>query len=302
MAGLNPGTSGVFVDCTLGGGGHAHALLSSTGAGVQLVGLDQDSDALRAAAIKLAPFQGRFTLIRANFARLGAVLEELSLKAVDGFLFDLGVSSYQLDSPRRGFGYMHHAPLDMRMDQEGPVTAGDLIRDLPEKELAAIIRRYGEERWAARIANFIVRARAKRPIVTTTDLVDIIKQAIPAPARREGPHPARRTFQALRIAVNNELEILAGALGDAVEWLRPGGRICVITFHSLEDRIVKDTLRELANPCQCPPSFPVCNCGLKPKLAWVGKGVIRPTKREIAENPRSRSAKLRVAEKMACSK
>lgn len=298
LAGLNPGTEGVFVDCTVGGGGHARALLSVTGPGVRLVGLDRDPDALDAAARQLAPFKGRYTLVRSNFARLAGVLAELGLDAVDGFLFDLGVSSYQLDNPARGFGYMHDAPLDMRMDPGGRVTARDLVNNLPERELAGIIRRYGEERWASRIAAFIARARQSRAIDTTAELVQIIKQAVPAGARREGPHPAKRTFQALRIAVNDELGILEGSLRDAVALLKPGGRICVITFHSLEDRIVKETFRELANPCKCPPGFPVCACGQKPVVRLVNSRPVTPTEQELAENPRARSAKLRVAEKI----
>jgi 16S rRNA (cytosine1402-N4)-methyltransferase len=298
LSGLNPGVAGVFVDCTVGGGGHAHALLSSTGPGVRVVGLDQDPDALRAAAEKLAPFQGRYTLVRSNFARLARVLAELDLDAVDGFLFDLGVSSYQLDNPARGFSYMHDAPLDMRMDSGGLVTARDLVNNLPERELADIIRRYGEERWASRIASFIARARKNRKINPTAELVEIIKQAVPASVRREGPHPAKRTFQALRIAVNNELGILADSFRDAVALLKPGGRICVITFHSLEDRIAKETFRELANPCKCPPKFPVCTCGQKPVIRLVNSRPITPTEQELAENPRARSAKLRVVEKI----
>lgn len=303
LEGLNPGVEGVFVDCTVGGGGHAGLLLENTPPAVKLVGLDRDPEALRAAESNLAPFKGRFTLVRSNFAGLSWVLDELHIQQVDGFLFDLGVSSYQLDNPARGFSYTHDAPLDMRMDPGARVTARELVNELPEKELADIIRRYGEERWAARIASFIVKARELRPVNTTTELVEIIKSAIPARARRDGPHPAKRTFQALRIAVNRELEILPGAIRDAVNRLKPGGRICVISFHSLEDRIVKETLSELANPCRCPPKLPVCSCGRKPEVRLVTRRPVVPGKAEVAENPRARSARLRVAEKTKpCSK
>ncbi|AGL02989.1 16S rRNA (cytosine(1402)-N(4))-methyltransferase RsmH [Desulfoscipio gibsoniae] len=298
LTGLNPGAAGVFVDCTVGGGGHACALLKSTGSGVHLVGLDQDADALAAAGEKLSPFTGRYILVRSNFKEIPRVLEELGLDTVDGFLFDLGVSSYQLDNPGRGFSYMHDAPLDMRMDTAGPVTARDLVNELSEQELASIIKRYGEERWASKIAAYIIKSRKHNEISTTGDLVEIIKKAIPARARREGPHPAKRTFQALRIAVNNELDILTGALQAAVERLKPGGRLCVITFHSLEDRIAKETFKELAQPCKCPPQFPVCVCGQKPQIKLVTRRPITPSSEELNENPRARSAKLRVVEKI----
>lgn len=296
LDGLNPGAEGIFVDCTVGGGGHARLLLENTAPGVKLVGLDRDPAALRAAAENLAPFSERFTLARSNFAELAGVLDELHIKSVDGFLFDLGVSSYQLDNPARGFSYMHDAPLDMRMDPSGPVTARDLVNELPERDLAVLIREYGEERWAARIASRVARARNERPIETTYELVEIIKAAIPAAARREGPHPAKRTFQALRIAVNNELDILPGAFRAAVARLKPGGRICVISFHSLEDRIVKETFGALASPCRCPPKLP-CTCGLEPAVKRVTRRPVVPGEREVADNPRARSAKLRVAEK-----
>lgn len=298
LDGLNPGDAGIFVDCTVGGGGHARLLLANTAPGVKLVGLDRDPAALRAAAANLAPYRGRYTLARSNFADLAAVLDELHIEAADGFLFDLGVSSYQLDNPARGFSYMHDAPLDMRMDPDGPLTARHLVNELPKSELAAIIREYGEERWAARIASFIARAREQQPVETTAQLVEIIKAAIPAAARREGPHPAKRTFQALRIAVNRELDILPGAIRAAVARLRPGGRICVISFHSLEDRIVKETFGALARPCKCPPKLP-CTCGLKPALKLVSRRPVVPGDEEVRANPRARSAKLRVAEKTA---
>lgn len=299
LEGLNPGSSGIFVDCTVGGGGHASALLGNTGSDVQLVGLDQDPEALQAAAQKLAPFVGRFTLVRKNFSNLSRVMADLQLEPVDGILFDLGVSSYQLDNPDRGFSYMQDAPLDMRMDPAAPITAQELVNKLAEQELTRIIRHYGEERWASRIASFIVQARRDREITSTAELVSIIKKAIPASARREGPHPAKRTFQALRIAVNKELEILRDVFREAVALLKPGGRLCVITFHSLEDRIAKETFKELNNPCKCPPKFPICNCGYKPQIKLVTRRPVTPMDDELLDNPRSRSAKLRVVEKRA---
>lgn len=284
------------MDCTVGGGGHARLLLESTGPDVRLVGLDRDPEALEAAARNLASFAGRFHLARANFADLSGVLDGLHIDMVDGFLFDLGISSYQLDNPHRGFSYMHDAPLDMRMDPAGLLTAKHLVNSLPEPELATLISTYGEERWAARIAGYITRARETRTINTTAELAQIIKQAIPAAARREGPHPAKRTFQALRIAVNNELDILSDAFREAVARLRPGGRICVISFHSLEDRITKETFNALANPCRCPPKLP-CSCGLKPQLKLITRRPVTCGEQELAVNPRARSAKLRVGEK-----
>ena len=296
LEGLNPGSEGIFVDCTLGGGGHARLLLENTGPGVKLVGLDHDPEALRAAEHNLAPFRGRYNLARSNFTALKDILDGLHSTTVDGFLFDLGVSSYQLDNPARGFSYIHDASLDMRMDPAMPVTARELVNKLSEGELAGIIRRFGEERWASRIASFILRARQRQPINTTAQLVKVIKAAVPAGARREGPHPAKRTFQALRIAVNNEINILPGAFREAVARLKPGGRICVISFHSLEDRIVKETLATLANPCRCPAQLP-CVCGRRPEIRLVTRRPVVPGAGEVAENPRARSAKLRVAEK-----
>ena len=258
---LKPG--GVYVDCTLGGAGHSAAILREIGEEGRLVGLDRDLEALAAAKERLAPFSAGVNLARANFRDLKDVLEQLEIEKVDGILFDLGVSSYQLDNPDRGFSYQHDAPLDMRMDQEQALTAGTLVNNLPVEELAEIIRKYGEERWASRIAKFIGEERKNCSIETTGRLVEIIKKAIPAGARREGPHPAKRTFQALRIAVNREIETLGPSIRSAVQYLKPGGRICVLTFHSLEDRIVKDLFRELASPCTCPRDFPVCVCRQK---------------------------------------
>lgn len=298
LRGLNPRPGGIYVDCTLGGAGHSEAILKQTGPGGRLVALDQDPAALAAANNRLAPFRGRINLVRANFAKLDEVLNRLGVKEVDGILFDLGVSSYQLDNPARGFSYQHDAPLDMRMDPEQVKTAGVLVNNLPVEELAKIIREYGEERWASRIADFIGEERKRRPIETTGGLVEVIKKAVPAGARREGPHPAKRTFQALRIAVNRELEILRDAVRSAIQFLRPGGRICVITFHSLEDRIIKDLFRQLASPCTCPREFPVCVCGAKKELRIVTAKPVVPSVSELEENPRARSAKLRIAEKV----
>ncbi len=293
---LKPG--GTYVDCTLGGAGHSAAILREIGKEGRLVGLDRDPEALAAAKERLSPFATGVNLVRADFRDLKEVLEHLEIEEVDGILFDLGVSSYQLDNPDRGFSYQHDAPLDMRMDQEQALTAGTLVNNLPVEELAEIIRKYGEERWASRIAKFIGEERKNSPIETTGRLVEIIKKAIPAGARREGPHPAKRTFQALRIAVNREIEILGPSLRTAVQYLKPGGRICVLTFHSLEDRIVKDIFRELASPCTCPRDFPVCVCGGKKEIRVVTPRPLLPSPEELEDNPRARSAKLRIAEKL----
>lgn len=302
MEGLKPFPGGIFVDCTLGGGGHSTEILKRTTPGGRLIGLDQDADAIAAAGEKLAGYGDRAMLVRENFSRLAQVLDNMGIKEVNGILFDLGVSSYQLDNPARGFSYMHDAPLDMRMNRENPETAGDIVNNWPEKELSRIIREYGEEKHAARIASFIARERGKRPIETTLRLVEIIKSAIPARDRREGPHPAKRTFQALRIAVNNELGIIRESIHAAVDRLAPGGRLCVITFHSLEDRLVKETFRKMARPCVCPRDFPVCACGREPVIRDVAPRGVTPSAEEIDKNPRSRSARLRIAEKIPSSK
>lgn len=298
--GLRPG--GTYVDCTLGGGGHSYEIVKRIQPDGRLIGIDQDPDALAAAGKRLAECARSVTLIHNNFYRLKEVLSELGIPAVDGILFDIGVSSHQLDEAGRGFSYMQDAPLDMRMNPQDKTMAGDLVNNLPGQELARIIREYGEERWAKRIAEFIVRRREQMPITTTGELVEVIKQAIPAGARREGPHPAKRTFQALRIAVNDELNRFAGALRDAVDVLKPGGRVCVITFHSLEDRIAKETFRELAGRCTCPPELPICRCENKPLVKIITGKPILPSAAEIETNPRARSAKLRVAQKVDGSK
>jgi len=293
---LHPGS--IVVDCTLGGAGHAKAiskLIAPTGV---LVGIDQDDAALIAAANTLRLGQ-QAILLKGNFGELDRLLVEAGLAYVDAFLFDLGVSSPQLDWADRGFSYHTDAPLDMRMDPESQsLTAAEVVDTYAEADLARVIRDYGEERWAARIAAFIVAARARRPVATTSDLVDVIKAAVPAAARRGGPHPARRTFQALRIEVNRELEVLEQALRSAVRWLTRGGRVAVISYHSLEDRIAKDVFGELARGCTCPPDLPVCTCGGTPVVRVVTKKPVVPTAEEIEGNPRARSAKLRVAEKL----
>ena len=293
---------GVYVDATVGGGGHARLLLEHAGPEARLVAIDQDPRALKAARKALSDRAAQVVFIHSNFVHLQRVLLERELVPVDGILFDLGVSSPQLDVAERGFSYRHDAPLDMRMDPTAEVTAADLIATLSEDELTKILLEYGEERWAKRIAKFIVEERRHRPITTTGHLVEIVKAAIPAGARRVGPHPARRTFQALRIAVNRELEVLEKALVDAVNVLRPGGRVAVISFHSLEDRIVKNIFGQLATGCNCPPDLPVCISGKQAELKILTRRPIVPTEREIAANPRARSAKLRVAEKVLLGK
>jgi 16S rRNA (cytosine1402-N4)-methyltransferase len=288
----------VIVDCTLGGAGHAKRIADLIAPTGRLVGIDQDDAALAAAEVTL-PLGQQVSFLKGNFGELDRLLTDAGLAYVDGFLFDLGVSSPQLDMAGRGFSYQHDAPLDMRMDPlAGGITAADVVASYQETDLARVIRVYGEERWASRIAAFIVAARARRPVTTTSELVDIIKAAVPAAARREGPHPARRTFQALRIEVNQELEMLELGLRSAVRWLVPGGRVVVISYHSLEDRVVKRTFTDLSGGCVCPPDLPVCTCGKAPVLRVVTPRPVTPTDAEVAANPRARSAKLRAAEKL----
>ncbi|AGB41712.1 S-adenosyl-methyltransferase MraW [Halobacteroides halobius DSM 5150] len=294
---LNCKEDGIYVDCTLGGAGHSKEIVKQLDSG-KLVGIDQDKAAIEAAWEKLSDYSDKVELVRANYQELNQVLDQLGIDKVDGFLFDLGVSSYQLDNPSRGFSYRYEAPLDMRMDQRQNKTAADIVNDYSKSELTKIIRKYGEEKWANRIAEFIVDYRKQERIKTTTELVKIIKDAIPAPARRKGPHPAKRTFQAIRIAVNNELEIVEEAIQDAIERLNPKGRICVISFHSLEDKIVKHNFKELAIDCICPPKLPICGCDKEAKVKVITKSAISPTKEEISQNRRARSSKLRVAEKI----
>ena len=282
---------GVYVDGTLGRAGHSREIAKRLTTG-RLICIDRDSAAIEAAGERLAPWMDRVRLVHSNFSELGSVLEE----DADGMLFDLGVSSPQLDDPERGFSYMHDAPLDMRMDRSAPLTAREVVNSWSLEELRRILYDFGEERYAPAIARAIVRRREHRPIETTLELVDVIKSAMPPAALREKQHPAKRSFQAVRIAVNGELDALPPMLRAAADKLRPGGRLAVITFHSLEDRIVKRTLRELAQGCTCPPSFPVCVCGKKP-LVRLDKPVT-PSAAEVAENPRARSARLRTAEKL----
>ena len=293
---LNCRSDGVYVDCTLGGGGHSLEIVKQLGKEGKLIGIDRDQAAIEAARKKLIDTDCEVELIQANFCELESILDEIGVKVVDGVLFDLGVSSYQLDNPERGFSYRQEASLDMRMNQNQETTAADIVNNASFEKLEQIINDYGEEKWAGRIAQFIVNKRSQSPIITTTELVDIIKAAIPASARRKGPHPAKRTFQALRIAVNGELEVIKPAVKKAINRLRKGGRICVITFHSLEDKIVKDLFAELAENCICPPKFPICACEKQAEVKIITKRA--PTKEEIKENSRARSAQLRVAKKL----
>lgn len=293
---LNIKDDGIYVDCTLGGAGHSSHILQRLSKDGLLVGIDQDTDALKAAGERLKEYENK-KLVHNNFHNIDSILEELEIPKVDGILMDLGVSSYQLDEGERGFSYMKDAPLDMRMNRDREFSAYDVVNSYSMEDLWRIIRDYGEEKFAKRVAEFIVNRREEKPIETTLELVDIIKAAIPAKARREGPHPAKRTFQAIRIEVNGELEILNKAIEDGVNRLNKGGRMAIITFHSLEDRIVKLKFRELANPCTCPKEFPICVCGKKPLVKLISRKAIDPSKEEVEENPRSRSAKLRVIER-----
>ncbi|MBC5626874.1 16S rRNA (cytosine(1402)-N(4))-methyltransferase RsmH [Clostridium sp. NSJ-49] len=294
---LNIKEDGIYVDGTLGGAGHSSEILKRLSENGRLIGIDQDTDALKAAAIRLQNFNN-VTFIHNNFYNIKQILDDLDIEEVDGILMDLGVSSYQLDTGERGFSYMKDAPLDMRMNRENELSAYEVVNTYSEDELYRIIRDYGEEKFAKRIATFIVNAREEKNIETTLELVEIIKNAIPAKARREGPHPAKRTFQAIRIEVNSELSILNRAIEDGVSKLSKGGRMAIITFHSLEDRIVKNKFRDLAVACRCPKEFPICVCGEKAKVKVISRKAIDPSKEEVEMNPRSRSAKLRVIEKL----
>ncbi len=297
---LNPQPKDVMIDCTLGGGGHSKAILTRIIPGGRLIALDQDTQAIAAARENLKPLgEKNFAIFHSNFLHLKDVLQEAALDKVDGVLYDLGVSSYQLDEAARGFSYQQDAPLDMRMDRSISLTAADLVNKMSAAELSKIIFDYGEERWAKRIAEFIVREREQQPVTTTGQLVDVIKKAIPKGARKEGPHPAKRTFQALRIAVNKELEILAQSIENGIDVLKPQGRLAVITFHSLEDRIVKKTFQKMAEGCVCPKDLPACVCKHHPAVRIVTGKPILPGEEELLDNPRSRSAKLRVVEKIA---
>ena len=288
---------GIYLDGTLGGAGHSYEIASRLTTG-RLIGLDRDETALAAAGARLAPFAGRVTLVHSNFADLAQVLDSLDIPAVDGMLFDLGVSSPQLDDAERGFSYMQDAPLDMRMDRTAGLTAYEVVNTWPEAELKRILYTYGEERYAPRIAAAIAARRTERPIATTLELADLIRSAMPAQALREKQNPAKRSFQAIRIAVNDELGAVERMLASAIDRLNPGGRLAVITFHSLEDRIVKTAFQEAARGCTCPKDFPVCVCGKKPKVKLITRHPIVADEAELEENPRARSAKLRVAEKL----
>ena len=292
---LNIKEEGTYVDCTLGGTGHTQEILKKLKGG-RLIGIDQDSDALRNAEILLKDYDN-VLLVHQNFENIKEVIIENASAGVDGILMDLGVSSYQLDEGERGFSYMKDAPLDMRMNREEDLSAYDVVNNYSEEEIHRIIRDFGEERFAKRIAQFIINSREEKPIETTLELVKIIKAAIPAKLRRDGPHPAKRTFQAIRIEVNRELSILRNTILDAVDGLKPEGRLAIITFHSLEDRIVKNTYKELFNPCTCPSNMP-CICGKVATIKILTKKPILPSEEEIENNPRSRSAKLRVLEKI----
>ncbi len=294
---LNIKPDGIYVDGTLGGGGHAYEVASRLGEHGRLIGIDQDADAIQAATERLEPFQEKVTIVRSNYRNIREVLEGLGIKKVDGIYLDLGVSSYQLDTAERGFTYREDAPLDMRMDQRNDKTAADIVNDYTEMELFRVIRDYGEDKFAKNIAKHIVRAREHGRIETTDQLVEIIKAAIPAKVRAEGGHPAKRTFQAIRIELNKELEVLTESIDTMIDLLNPGGRLSIITFHSLEDRIVKTRFRTNENPCTCPPSLPVCVCGKKSKGKIVTRKPIVPADVEIEENKRSKSSKLRVFER-----
>ena len=295
---LSPERGGVFADGTLGGGGHAELVLSALPASGRLIGIDRDDDALLAAGNRLKGYGDRFTAVKGNFFETRRILNELNIAKLDGMLVDLGVSSYQLDNPERGFSYHIDAHLDMRMDQNASFSAYDVVNGYDHGELTRILREYGEEKWASRIASFIVDARKKQPLNSTFELVELIKAAIPASARREGGHPAKRTFQAIRVEVNGELAGLKQALADIVDCLAPGGRLGVITFQSLEDRIAKQVFAELQNPCTCPKSAPVCICGKKPKVRILTRKPLTAQQEEVDENPRAKSAKLRAVEKL----
>jgi 16S rRNA (cytosine1402-N4)-methyltransferase len=288
---------GIYVDGTLGGGGHSYHILERLTAGGRLIGIDQDTDAIAAASERLSEFGGAVTIVHDNYEHIGEVLRDLGIGKVDGILLDLGVSSYQLDNPERGFTYRTDAPLDMRMDRSSSLSAKEIVNTYPEEELTRILREYGEERCAARIASNIVKARSKKPLETTGELSAIVRASIPARMREKGGNPDKRTFQAIRIACNRELDVLRDSLDEMIDLLTPGGRLCVITFHSLEDRIVKNAFKRNENPCTCPPEFPVCVCGKKSKGRVITRKAIAPTARELEVNRRSASAKLRVFEK-----
>lgn len=295
---LNIKPEGTYVDGTLGGAGHASRVCEKLGPNGLFIGIDQDPTALTVSRERLSAYIVPKIFVHHNFSAIKDILDDLKISGIDGMMMDLGVSSYQLDEASRGFSYMQDAPLDMRMNPNKSLSGENIVNDYDEESLARIIWDYGEEKWAKRIASFIVEARKKKPIKTTGELVEIIKSAVPAAARREGPHPAKRTFQAIRIEVNQELEILEKTVRNITQALNKGGRICVITFHSLEDRIIKNIFKDLSSACKCPPRYPVCMCGGKAQLKVITRKPILPSNEEVERNPRSRSAKLRVAEKI----
>lgn len=297
IEGLNIKKDGIYVDGTLGGAGHSSEIAARLSENGRLIGIDQDTNALKAAGERLSQYNN-ITLVHDNFSNIKNILKQVECYKVDGFLLDLGVSSHQLDEPERGFSYMHDAPLDMRMNTSRNFSAYDIVNTYSAEKLNKIISEYGEERWAKRIAEFIVCEREEKPVNTTFELVSIIKKAIPKGARQDGPHPAKRTFQAIRIEVNTELEILKDTITEMSKALTKNGRICIITFHSLEDRIVKNVFRELENPCDCPREMPICVCGKQPILKVITRKPIVPTEDELTENHRSRSAKLRISERI----
>ena len=294
--GLNIKPDGIYVDGTLGGGGHAYEVCRRLGEKGSIVGIDQDAAAIEAASARLKGFGEKVTIVRSNYCDMKSKLHELGIDKVDGIVLDLGVSSYQLDTAERGFSYREDAPLDMRMDTRQKMTARDIVNDYTEADLYRVIRDYGEDKFAKNIAKHIVQARAVKPVETTAELSEIIRASIPMKFQKKSGHPAKRTFQAIRIQLNRELDVLRDSLDDMIDLLNPGGRFCIITFHSLEDRIVKSAFRKNENPCTCPPDFPVCVCGKKSKGSIITKKPILPSEEELEYNSRSKSAKLRIFE------
>ena len=294
--GLNIKPDGIYVDGTLGGGGHAYEVCRRLGEKGSIVGIDQDAAAIEAASARLKDFGEKVTIVRSNYCDMKSKLHELGIDKVDGIVLDLGVSSYQLDTAERGFSYREDAPLDMRMDTRQKMTARDIVNDYTEADLYRVIRDYGEDKFAKNIAKHIVQARAVKPVETTAELSEIIRASIPMKFQKKSGHPAKRTFQAIRIELNRELDVLRDSLDDMIDLLNPGGRLCIITFHSLEERIVKSPFRKNENPCTCPPDFPVCVCGKKSKGSIITKKPILPSEEELEYNSRSKSAKLRIFE------
>lgn len=297
ISSLNIKPEGIYLDGTLGGAGHAYQVCSQLKGKGRFIGIDQDADAIKAASERLEPFKERVTIIRNNYCNAKSALEEIGVTKVDGIVLDLGVSSYQLDTIERGFSYKYDTALDMRMDTRQSLSAKEIVNEYSEQDLYRIIRDYGEDKFAKNIAKHICRAREEKPIETTFELNELVKAAIPAKMRTKGGHPSKRTFQAIRIECNHELDVLRDSLDDMIEMLNPGGRICIITFHSLEDRIVKTIFNRNENPCTCPPEFPICVCGKKSKGKATPRKPILPSEQELEENSRSKSAKLRVFER-----